>query len=46
MTISASIPLIVTAAGGLVHLAVRPGRLSELGRLAFAVGLLALLLHR
>ena len=43
-TISLSIPIIVAVAGGIVHLAL-PGKLGELGRLTFACGLLAALLH-
>ena len=44
MSFSLSIPMIVAAAGGIVYLALE-GKISELGKLAFAVGLLAALLH-
>ncbi len=44
MTIVLSASAIVSAAGALTY-GLANGKLSELGRLAFAVGLLALLMH-
>lgn len=45
MTLQIGIPAIACVVGGLVY-GLTGGKLSELGRMAFFAGLLALLLHK